>query len=177
MIINLKKKIIYILFLFFFNLFSTFSYSTEIVYININEIMNNSIVGKYINAYIDKKQKEISNRFKNEENELRNKETKLLAQKKFLKNEEYKNQAIKLQDEVNLYNKNKKNVLNELNKKKIESSKKVFVKLNPILTNYMKTNSVSLILKKKDIIVGKKSLDITSDIIELLNKDIQTIDF
>jgi len=41
----------------------------------------------------------------------------------------------------------------------------------------MKTNSISLILRKKDIIVGKKSLDITSDIIELLNKEIQEINF
>ena len=41
----------------------------------------------------------------------------------------------------------------------------------------MKTNSISLILRKKDIIVGKKSLDITSDIIELLNKEIQEIYF
>jgi len=41
----------------------------------------------------------------------------------------------------------------------------------------METNSISLILKKKDVIVGRKSLDITLDIIELLNKEIQEINF
>ena len=41
----------------------------------------------------------------------------------------------------------------------------------------MKVNSVSLILRKKDIIEGKKSLDISSEVIELLNKEIQKIDF
>ena len=41
----------------------------------------------------------------------------------------------------------------------------------------MQTNSISIILKKKDIIVGKKSLDITLDIIELLNKEIKEVNF
>ena len=176
MILKINKKK-YFIFLFIFNLFSSISFSNEVVYININEIMSNSIVGKYINTYIDNEEEKISNKFKKQENELRNKEAKLLGQKNILKKEEYQSQVINLQDEVKLYNKNKKIILNKFNKKKIESSKKVFEKLNPILTNYMKTNSVSLILRKKDIIVGKKSLDITSEIIELLNKEIQKIDF
>lgn len=139
--------------------------------------MNNSIVGKHINTIIDNEQKKISEKFTNEEKELRNKENKLLGQKNILKREEYQSQFIKLQNEVKSYNKKRKKILDELNKKKVQSSKKVFEKLNPILTDYMKTNSISLILRKKDIIVGKKSLDITSDIIELLNKEIQEINF
>ena len=139
--------------------------------------MNNSIVGKHINTIIDNEQKKISEKFTNEEKELRNKENKLLGQKNILKKEEYQSQFIKLQNEVKTYNKKRKKILDELNKKKVQSSKKVFEKLNPILTDYMKTNSISLILRKKDIIVGKKSLDITSDIIELLNKEIQEINF
>ena len=139
--------------------------------------MNLSIVGKYINTIINNEQKKISEKFTNEENELRNKENKLLGQKNILKKEEYQNQVIQLQNEVKSYNKKRKIILDELNKKKAQSSKKVFEKLNPILTDYMKTNSISLILRKKDIIVGKKSLDITSDIIELLNKEIQEINF
>ena len=177
MISIFKKNIIYIIFLFLLNLFSSYSYSSDVVYINLNKIMNHSIVGKYINTIIDNEQKKISEKFTNEEKELRNKENKLLGQKNILKKEEYQSQFIKLQNEVKSYNKKRKKILDELNKKKVQSSKKVFEKLNPILTDYMKTNSISLILRKKDIIVGKKSLDITSDIIELLNKEIQEINF
>ena len=177
MISIFKKNIIHIIFLFLFNLFPSYSYSSDVVYINLNKIMNNSIVGKYINTIIDNEQKKISEKFTNEEKELRNKENKLLGQKNILKQEEYQSQFIKLQNEVKTYNKKRKKILDELNKKKVQSSKKVFEKLNPILTDYMKTNSISLILRKKDIIVGKKSLDITSGIIELLNKEIQEINF
>ena len=41
----------------------------------------------------------------------------------------------------------------------------------------MKDNSISLILRKKDIIVAKKNLDITSDIVKLLDIEIQKINF
>ena len=170
-----KKK--YFILFFFIILIPKTSYSNDVVYININEIMNNSTVGKYINTIIDNEQKKILEKLTNEENQLRDKENKLLGQKNILKKEEYQSQVIKLQKEVKLYNSTRKKILDELNKKKIESSKKVFEKLNPILTDYMQTNSISIILKKKDIIVGKKSLDITLDIIELLNKEIKEVNF
>ena len=171
------KKINFIILFFSLCLFTSISNANNVVYINLSEIMNNSIVGNYINTIIKDEQTKISEKFLNQEKELRNKENNLLGKKNILKNEEYQNQVIQLQNEVKLYNKNRKKILDELNKKKAESSKKVFEKLNPILTNYMETNSISLILKKKDVIVGRKSLDITLDIIELLNKEIQEINF
>ena len=100
MISILKKNIIYIVFLFLLNLFPSFSYSSDVVYINLNKIMNNSIVCKHINTIIDNEQKKISEKFTNEEKELRNKENKLLGQKNILKKEEYLSQFIKLQNEV-----------------------------------------------------------------------------
>ena len=80
--------------------------------------MNNSIVGKHINTIIDNEQKKISEKFTNEEKELRNKENKLLGQKNILKKEEYQSQFIKLQNEVKSYNKKRKKILDELNKRK-----------------------------------------------------------
>ena len=56
-----------------------------------------------------------------------------------------------------------------LNKIKIENTKKIFEILNPIITNYVEQNSISLVIPKKNIIVGKKNLDITDEIIKLLN--------
>ena len=57
MISIFKKNIIYIIFLFLLNLFSSYSYSSDVVYINLNKIMNHSIVGKHINTIIDNEQK------------------------------------------------------------------------------------------------------------------------
>ena len=54
-------------------------------------------------------------------------------------------------------------------------TKQIIENLNPILTSYMEENSISLIIRKKDIIIGKNSLNITDNIILLLDKKITKI--
>ena len=47
--------------------------------------------------------------------------------------------------------------------------------LNKILSTYAAENKISLIIQKKNIIVGKYSLDITEVIMDILNKEIKSI--
>ena len=51
----------------------------------------------------------------------------------------------------------------------------MFEKLNPILLNYSKDKSLSLILPKKNIVIGKTELDITNEIIKILDNEIKEI--
>ena len=48
-------------------------------------------------------------------------------------------------------------------------------KLNPKLAEYSAQNSFSLILKKKDIILGKTDLDITKDVLKIFNEKVKKI--
>ena len=168
----IKILIYYIIFL------SSISYAnSDIVYINLSKIMNDSNVGKFVNLKIETDQKKILDNFKKNEEVFRDKEKKILNQKNIIKSEEFEKKIIKLQDEIKIYNKDRKEILDKLKNKKILAGQKIIEKLNPILMNYMKENSISLILRKKDIIIGKSSLDITLSIIELLNKEISEIEF
>ena len=45
--------------------------------------------------------------------------------------------------------------------------------INPVLANYSDENSISLILQKKNLIIGKTELDITDQIILTVNKNIK----
>ncbi len=47
--------------------------------------------------------------------------------------------------------------------------------LRPILETYSTENSISLILKKENILIGKTDLDISKNILELFNKKFKTI--
>ena len=67
--------------------------------------------------------------------------------------------------------------MDNLNKFKIDNTREILKKLNPIITNYVDTNSISIVLPKKNIIVGKKNLDITDQILNLLNNKINKLDF
>ena len=54
-----------------------------------------------------------------------------------------------------------------LKQKKLDSFLK---KINPLLQEYMKNNSIDIVLEKKQIFIGNSSIDITDNIIELINK-------
>ena len=166
------------LFLFFIllNLF-TLNSKAEIVYIDVNKILNNSDVGKFLNNYIKKIKNENSTKFKLIEEDLLKKEKSLIAQQNILENEEFKKKLDLLTSEVKKYRSNKKKSIDKLNQIKIERTKEIFKILNPIITKYVETNEISIVIPKKNIIVGKKNLDITSQIINLLNENIKKLSF
>ena len=64
---------------------------------------------------------------------------------------------------------NKKNKL-VIDEKKNYTSK-ILKLLNPLLTNYVEKNKITLVVDKKNILIGIKSLDITPDILKILNDE------
>ena len=170
------KKNIKVL-IFFFFVFSISNSSAQIAYIDINFILNNSDVGKSLNNYLKNINDEYLIKYKNIENDLINKEKSLLAQQNILTKSEFENKAENLTNEIKKYKADKKLSNDNLNKIKINNTKKILEILNPIIAEFVESNSISLVFPKKNIIVGKKKLDITDQIIILLNNKIKTLNF
>ena len=160
-----------------FFLLSTLHTYAQIVYIDINYILNISEVGKSLNSHIKKIRDENIISYKEKEDQFIKKEKELLAQKNILKKEEFDEKFKILSNEISTYNSEKKSSLNNLNKIKLDNTKKILEILNPIITNYVDNNSISLVMPKKNIIVGKKNLDITDEIVKLLNDKVQSLNF
>ena len=160
----------------FFLLSSTYTYA-QIVYIDINYILNSSDVGKSLNTYIKKIRDQNIISYKQIEDQFIKKEKELLTQKNILKKEQFDQKLKILSNEINIYKTEKASSLNKLNKIKLDNTKKILEILNPIITNYVDKNSISLVVPKKNIIVGKKNLDITDEIVKLLNDKVQSLDF
>tara|TARA_B100000579_G_scaffold360660_1_gene317993 strand:- start:138 stop:662 length:525 start_codon:yes stop_codon:yes gene_type:complete len=166
----------FIIFLYLI-IFTTNIYANEIVFIDLNKIMNESIVGKYINNQIDIEKNKILEDFKKTEEKLKENENQILSQKNLLKSDEFDKKVIKLKNDVANYNNQRKIILAKFKEKQNKVSQEVIVKINIILSEYMKDKSISLIIRKKDIIVAKKNLDITNEIIDLLNNKVKEIKF
>ena len=49
-------------------------------------------------------------------------------------------------------------------------------KLNQILANYADENDILLIIQKKNIVIGKSTLDITENILDIFNSKVKKID-
>ena len=168
------KRILYLI--FFINLLINNSFA-EIAYIDMNYLLNKSEVGKSLNAYIDEMRNKKQIELKELEDKLIKKEKLLISQQNILNKDEFEKKLNILSVEVNEYRSDKNSFKEELNNIKINNSKKILQILNPIITKYVEENSISLVLPKKNIIVGKKNLEITDKIIKLLNEKVKSLNF
>ena len=168
------KKII-ILALIFFNFQANLR--AEIAYIDINFILNTSEVGKLLNNHIQKINYQKMSIYQKKEIELIDKEKLLIAQQNIIEKNEFEKKFNILSKEVQKYRLEKKKHVEEINQIKLKNTKKILQLLNPIITKYVESNSISLVIPKKKIIVGKKNLDITDEIITILNSQVKSIDF
>ena len=116
-----------------------------------------------------------SSKFKKKETELRKKEQEIIGKKKVISNEEYKKEVEKLRAEVGKLRKDRQNSLTNVANLRGKAKTDLLKKLNPIIAKYMKENNISLVLDKKSILLGDTGLDITSDIIASLNKELKSL--
>ena len=166
------KKIFIIIFSLYLN-FNFVSANTDIAFIDMDKVISMSKVGvsvlKQLNTINDKNLKE----FKIKENNLKTKETKIISQKKLISNEEFQSSISKLRLEVKKYNNDRKKIINNFNRLKIVNTNNLLKMINPILIKYSNEKSISIILQKKDLIMGKKELDITGEVIKIVNSEIK----
>ena len=147
----------------------------EIAYIDINYILKESNVGKFLNSHVETKRVQYKKKFKELEDQLIKKEKSLMAKQNIIDKQEFENQVKILTTQVQKYRKDKQTNIDDLNKFKIENTKEILKVLNPIITNFVNSNSISIVIPKKNIIVGKKNLDITDEILKLLNNNISKL--
>ena len=149
--------------------------TSSIVYINMDKVMNESIAGKSLIEQLEKIHKSNIAEFKKIEDSLQLEESSVLSQKNILAGEEFGKKINSLKKKINDYKENRKQKIDSVSKKKVEANTKLFEILNPILADYSKKNDISIILRKKDIVIAKSDLDITDKIIGLINSKVKKI--
>ena len=87
--------------------------------------------------------------------------------------EELRSQISDLNKKVNEFNIKKKKINDQFKKQKNEQLNNFFVKIEKLIGNYVKDKSIDLLIDKKTVFVGVSSLDVTNDILEIVNKNIK----
>ena len=169
------KKII-LLFIFIINFENSYA-ENKIAYIDINHILNNSIVGQSISKHIKKIKEKKNNELVLIEKKLTDKEEDIIKKKNIIESSEFEKQVNILKKEIAEYRNKKIKINEEIDKKKIKYTKIVLNTLNPIISKYVEENSITIVFPKKSIVIAKKNLDITTLIMDLLNNQLKKIDF
>ena len=156
--------------------YSNIALSNEtIYYIDLDFIMNNSLAGQSIIKQLEKKNKSYSDNFKKNEEDLKKEETKLVSQQNILNKKEFNEKVNLFNQKVSKYRKKRNDSLKNFASLRNKAQITLTEKLTPILGEYAKNKSISYILPKQNIIIGKSELDLTKDIIEILNAKIKVI--
>ena len=145
----------------------------NIAFIDLNIIFDNSNAGKKINKSIEGKRKKNSKSFKELQKKFEVDREKLLAKKNVISKDEFDKQILSLEKNLKEYNNRIKKENNELTNFQIKARKNFFNSLRPILEKYAKDNSIDIILKKENVLIGKTSLDISKNILEIFNKEVK----
>jgi outer membrane protein len=145
----------------------------KISFVDLDKIIMTSKPGSSILKQLDEINNQISKNLQDNEKVLKNKETKIISQKNIISTEEFQSNITNLKIEINKYNLNRQKTINDFNKLKIDSTNKFFKEVNILLIKYSDKKSLSLILPKKNVIVGKNEFDITDEIIKIVNNEIK----
>jgi len=168
-----KKILIVNILLIFFT--SSYAEEFKIVYLNVDKIMEESVAGKSIKKKLEKLYNKDLEKFKKEDENLKKKEKKIIAQKNILSQEDFKKELSNLRQEIINFQREQVKSRDDINKLRIKATAKLISKLSPILEEYAEKNSISLILQKKNIVMGKKEIDITDQILSITNKEVKDI--
>ena len=166
----------FLLIIFILNFENSYA-ENKIAYIDINHILNMSIVGQSISKHIKNIKEKKNNELVIIEKQLADKEADIIKKKNIIEKSEFEKQVNLLQKEISEYRNKKKKINVEIDKKKIEYTKIVLKALNPIISKYVEENSITIVFPKKSIVIAKKNLDITISIMDLLNNQLKKIDF
>lgn len=155
--------------------FFTTNISAETYFINFAKVLNQSKAGKQAQDLLKKKVIDSTEKFNKDEEKIRIEERELIAKKKILTKEEY-NKAIEvLRKKVANHQKNKQASFKKIGQSRVEAKKKLLQKLNPIVKKYMEQNNIKLVIDKNIVLLGDASLEITDQIMEILNKEVKTL--
>ena len=161
------------LFIFFMTFISPVSSDQKIVFVDMDRLISTSKPG----SSIFKQLKDINNNklnfLKKEEKKFKEKEKKLTVQKKIISETDFKNKVEELKSEIKNYNQNRNKIIEDFNRIKIENTNHLLKLINPILVKYSNENEIAMILQKKDLIIGKTELDITDEVIKIINNEIK----
>ena len=163
-------KILYSLILIIFLFFTNSVHSEQkIAFIDMDKVILKSNSG--ISFY--KQLSDLNNKnlkfLKNEEKKFKEKETKLISQKNIISDADFKKKIDELKSEIKNYNQQRNKIIVDFKKLKLNSTNKLLKLFNPILVKFSNDKDISIILQKKDLVVAKSQLDITEEIINIVN--------
>ncbi len=144
-------------------------------YLDFKLILNQSEAGKKAQNILKKKLDNGLASISKREKSLQDEEKKIISQKKIISAEEYKKKVTELRGKVGKLQKDRNNLLKDISTQRSKARNELLRNLNPIIKEYMIEKKIRYVMDKKSLILADEKLDITKDIIKILNSKLKEI--
>ena len=168
-----KIKKITILLIFFIGLSTNIFAENKVAYLDLDFILSNTNVGKSLFKEMQDLENSKIKELNNKEQILKDEENQILASKNIISKDELNKNINEFQIKLKKYKNFKNNEINLLKKKRNEDILNLLKSINPLIEKYMKENSISILIDKKNIFIADKNYDITKNLIDLINNNLK----
>ena len=149
--------------------------ANDVYFIDYSKVMNESIAGKKAQETLKKLLNSSNKKFNDTAKKLKEEENKIIGQKNVLSKDDYRKKADELRKKVFALNKDREKSIKNIATKRKKAGDEMLKNLNPILGKYMEDNNITVVIDKKHVLMGNKKFEITSQIIEILNKNLKSL--
>ena len=154
--------------------FTSISNSDEqIVYLDLENVVNNTKAGKSILSKLEKSKNSALLELEKKEKDLKKIGDEIKKQKNVISEDEFKKRLVEFRKKINNFKKNKEKVITEFNQKKEVEFGEFFKKITPIIEKYVSEKEIDIVLDKKNIFIASKKKDITKEIINIIDSKIK----
>ena len=168
---NLKSLTIILLF-FLININQAVSLE-KIVFFDLDYVVSKSKAGANISKKLEKQNQKNIDVLNKDQEELKKELEDIKKVQNIIDKKELEKKIKTHNDNVKNFNQKKKELSNNLTQQKKKEIVQLINKINPILEEYMKANSIDFILSKQGVYLSKTSYDITQEILEIVNKKVK----
>ena len=144
-------------------------------YLDFKFILNESEAGKKAQTTLKKKLNDGIASLNKREKAIQDEEKSIISKKKIVTPEEYKKLVNELRSKVSKLQKDREKLLQDIAVQRNNAKNNLLRNLNPIIKDYMIEKKIRYVMDKKSLILADENLDITKDIINILNKKLKTI--
>jgi outer membrane protein len=145
----------------------------KVAFINVDLLIKNSNIGKNVLKNIDDLNNKNLTLLKKRNNKLKELEVEIKNKKNIISNDEYIKELKIFEQKINDFNLEKNKIVKEFKDFREKELDNLFRLFSPIISNYMKENSINVLFDSKNILMGNVDSNKTNDILEIINNEIK----
>tara|TARA_B100001113_G_scaffold211894_1_gene173841 strand:- start:80 stop:619 length:540 start_codon:yes stop_codon:yes gene_type:complete len=172
---NIFNYTILILLLISTNLFADQYPNTSIGIIDINKVLTESKAAVDATKQIEEIQKKSEQDSKNEDELIIKEREKLIEQQSVMAPEAFEVKVADFEKKVQAYQIERQEILRKLDKMVQVARAKILDEVKPIINDYANELGITVILEKNNVILSADDMDMTDEVIKILNKNLPKI--